>query len=351
MAFPWDLAASAALPLLGGLFGDQWVGDTDSSSGIDTMDDAIAYLEDLAKQVPEISDQIVYWTDLIQQGKILPQDVIKIPEVQMAESKLRDFTPSTEAYGDATDAGLAELRKIAESGFSITDQASIDEIRRRVSTQERGQREAILQGAQQRGVGGSGLEMQSSLMAQQSAADRNALENLMTAARGEERRIGASGQAAQLGAGLRGQEFGESKAMDDADRLINQFNAQMRMRKGESDAQRMERAQYQNLSESQRIADINAQKRYEAALRNAGLQQQQFQNKLGVGQALASASGGKAGAQSGSMERKYRLLGGGIGGAGQVLGGYYGGQNRSSYDDYAAYQDFLRKQKQKQGDV
>ena len=96
MAFPWDLAASAALPLLGGLLGDQWVGDTDSASGIDTMDKAIAYLEELGRQVPEISDQIVYWTDLIQQGQILPQDVVKIPEVQMAESKLRDFTPSTE---------------------------------------------------------------------------------------------------------------------------------------------------------------------------------------------------------------------------------------------------------------
>jgi hypothetical protein len=49
------------------------------------------------------------------------------------------------------------------------------------------------------------------------------------------------------------------------------------------------------------------------------------------------------------MDRKYRLLGGGIGGAGQVLGGYYGGKNRSSYDDYAAYQAWKRKQKQNSG--
>ena len=342
MAFPWDLAASVALPLVGGLFGDKLIGDTPGSSGINTMEAAIDYLKDLGKEVPEISDQIVYWQDLLQQGQILPKDVVKVAEQQAADSKLREFTPD-KAHTDATGAGLAELRKIAEGGFSISDQAHMEEIRRRIASQERGQREAILQSAQERGAGGSGLEMASNIMAQQSAADRRALENLMTAARIEDRKMGASSKAAELGAALRGQEFGEARSMDEADRLINQFNAQMRMRKGESDAQRMERAQYHNLEEAQRIADINAQKRYEAALRNANLHQQRFQNKLGVGQALTSARGAKAGAESGRMGRKYKLLGGGIGGAGEIIGGYYGAKNRPGYSDYADYREWLRK--------
>lgn len=339
----WDVLASAALPLIGGLFGDKIIGDTPGSSGIDTMQDAINYLTNLEKEVPEISDQIVEWVDLLKEGRIAPGDVIKVAEQQMADSSLRGFDPSAK-YGEATDAGLADLRKIAESGFSISDDAAMDEIRRRVATQERGQREAILQGAQARGVGGSGLEMQSSLMAQQSAADRNALENLMTAARGEDRRMAASGQAAQLGAGLRGQEFGEARAMDEAERLINQFNTQMRMRKGESDAQRAERAQYQDLERSQQIADLNAQRNYEAALRNKGLHQQRFQNKLGIGQALTSARGATAAGKSGRMDRKYRLLGGGIGGAGQILGDYYSSKNQPNYKELSEFRKWKKNQ-------
>ena len=339
----WDVLASAALPLIGGLLGDKIVGDTPGASGISTMEDAINYLTALGEDVPEISDQIVEWVDLLKEGRIAPGDVIKVAEQQAADSSLRGFSPSAK-YGEATDAGLADLRKIAESGFSLSDDAAMDEIRRRVATQERGQREAILQGAQARGVGGSGLEMQSNLMAQQSAADRNALENLMTAARGEDRRMAASGQAAQLGAGLRGQEFGEAKAMDEAERLINQFNTQMRMRKGESDAQRSERAQYQDLERSQQIADLNAQRRYEAALRNTGLQQQKFQNELGVGQALTSARGATAAGKSGRMDRKYRLLGGGIGGAGQILGDYYSSKNQPNYKDLSEFRKWKKNQ-------
>jgi hypothetical protein len=252
----------------------------------------------------------------------------------MDPSKLRDFITTPE-FKEAASEGLAELRNIAESGFSLQDQANMEEIRRRVAQQERGQREAILQSAQQRGVGGSGLEMASNLMSQQNAADRRALENLMTAARGEERRLGASQAAASLGSQLRGQEFGEARTMDEADRLINQFNAQMSMRKAEGDVGRAERVEAQNLAEKQRVHDINRQKRYEADLRNKGLQQQRFDNQMRRGEGMMAGYGGKSGAKKADMDRKYRLLGGGLGGAGQIIGGYYSGKNRPSYRDWA----------------
>ena len=171
MTFPWDLAVSAGLPLLGGLFGSDLVGDVPGGASAQTMKEGIEYLERLQQQIPEISDQWVNWEALVSEGKITPRT---IAEIQADPSKLIDyFDPekgqATQAFKDAGTKGLEELRAIAEGGFTTADQAAMEEIRRRVASQEKGQREAILQGAQERGVGGSGLEMASSMMAQQSA--------------------------------------------------------------------------------------------------------------------------------------------------------------------------------------
>jgi hypothetical protein len=329
-----DVLASAALPLLGGIFGPSIVGDTgtpgeDFTSGIDEI---------RGIDVPGIAEQIVNWESLVQQGYLTP---LEVQEIKADPSKLRDFA-GTQAFKDASSEGLAALKEVAESGFSLQDKANMEEIRRRLATQEKGSREAILQNALQRGVGGSGLEMTSNLVNQQASADRSALENLMTAARGEERRLGAAERGASLGASLRGQEFGEEKAMDDAEMLINQFNAQLGMRKAEGDIGRRERAYSQNLSEAQRIADTNNKMRYEADLRNKGLIQQKYQNELNKGQAMMAGYGGKSGAKEADMNRKYRLLGGGLGGAGQILGDHYANQQkqkdwRNRMDEYKSW--------------
>jgi hypothetical protein len=60
----WDVVASAALPLLGGIFGPNIVGDTgtpgeDFTSGIDEL---------RAIQIPGVAEQLVNWDDLVQQG-------------------------------------------------------------------------------------------------------------------------------------------------------------------------------------------------------------------------------------------------------------------------------------------
>jgi len=336
----WDLALSAGLPLIGGIFGGDWLED-DNEGGRKDYTEALAEIKKILP--PEISDQIVEWADIEKLGvmPIIQQAAVEMPGSALAKFLDPEEKQATQAFQDAGTKGLEELRAIAEGGFTTSDQAAMEEIRRRVASQEKGQREAILQGAQERGVGGSGLEMASSMMAQQSAADRRALENLMTAARGEERRMGASRAGAELGSALRGQEFGERQAVDEADRLINQFNAQMRMRKSEGDAARFERREASDLAERRRIQDLNAQRNYEAALRNANLYQQKFQNQMAKGQAMMGAYGGQAGASEKDLDRRYKLFGSGIGGAGEIIGDYYSNQ-RKQKDDRDYYGDYNR---------
>jgi len=329
----WDVIASAALPLVGGIFGPSMVGDTgtpgeDFTSGIDEI---------RGINVPTVADQIVNWENLAYAGGLDPVSLAEVlgegweEKITADPSILRELARDSR-FKDAMTQGLDDLRAVAEGGFGDADRAAMEEIRRRVATEERGQREALLQRAQERGVGGSGLEMASALQAQQDMADRRALENLMTAARGEERRIGASQAAAGLGSQFRGQEFAEGRAMDEADRLINQFNAQMRMRQAEGDVGREMAARQRNVGELQRLSDMNTQGRYQAALRNKALQQQRFDNQMRRGEGMMAGYGGKSGAKAADMDRKYRLLGGGLGGAGQILGDYYA--NKSKQKDW-----------------
>jgi hypothetical protein len=359
----WDVVASAALPLLGGLFGSDIVGDT-GTPGAD-FQTGIKHIEGIG--VPTVADQIVNWENLAYMGDLAPAYLAEAlgpnweSKITADPSVLRDLLATDDQgveinrdprFKSAMTKGLDDLRAVAEGGFSVADQAAMEEIRRRVATEERGQREALLQRAQERGVGGSGLEMASALQSQQDMADRRALENLMTAARGEERRVGASQAAAGLGSQFRGQEFGEAKAMDDADRLINQFNAQMRMRQAEGDTNREMAARQRNVGERQRLSDMNTQGRYQAALRNKALMQQKFDNEMRKGEGMMAGYGGKSGAKAADMDRKYRLLGGGLGGAGNILGDYFTAQrkqkNPSSWmSDYMAFENAYNKKKKK----
>ena len=342
MAFPWDIAVSSALPLIGSLLGPGLIGDTQEPGS--EYETGLTALKNL--NVPGVAEQTVNWQDLARADNLLSGD--DLATITADDSSLRDFEGISDiklgseggedvfgSFMDASKLGLEELREIAESGFSAQDRANMEEIRRRVASEEKGNRDAILQNAMQRGVGGSGLEMMSSLMNQQSSADRRALENIMTEARGEQRRMDASGRGAQLGSALRGQEFGEERTMDEAERMIDQFNKTIAMQKAQGDAGRDERAKFKNYEEAQRIADTNKQMRYEADLRNKGLIQQKYQNELAKAEGMIGGAGRKSDTQSGALDRKYRLYGGGIGGSGKILGDYYAGQKKQkSVDDY-----------------
>lgn len=90
---------------------------------------------------------------------------------------------------------------------------------------ERGQRGAILQNAQARGVGGSGLELAAQLEAQQGGAMRAHKAGQNAAAMAARRRALANMQMGQFGSQLRGQDFGEKSDRAKAQDVIEKFNA------------------------------------------------------------------------------------------------------------------------------
>ena len=150
------------------------------------------------------------------------RDLIK--EAPTAETLTADYEEegaldelATDPEGlEAQRRALAGLEDIySNRGFTADDRAEMAARQRAAAQGERGQREAIVRGAEERGVGGSGLESASQMMAQQGAAHRAADWEAQASAEGRTRALQALQSASGLGTSMRGQ--------GDA---IGQFNAQ-----------------------------------------------------------------------------------------------------------------------------
>lgn len=188
---------------------------------------------------------------------------------------------------EAQRKALAQVQDIADrGGLSEGDEARLRQIQREEAIRERGQRQAITQAAQSRGVAGSGLELAQQLASQQGAAERSSQRDLGVAQQAQDRALQSILQSGQLAGQIRGQEFGEQARAAEAQDIINRFNVAARSQAG-----------IQALGERQRVADVNV----ETANRERALEQQrrqqEFENRLRRAQSISGARLGQSAAQ------------------------------------------------------
>jgi hypothetical protein len=176
---------------------------------------------------------------------------------------------------------LAALQEIAKSeGLTAQDKALLARIVREEDIKARGQREAIMQSAQERGIAGSGIELASQFQAQQEAATRQAMRDQEVAALAEQRKMAALMGSGEMAGQMRGQEYGEQQNLAQARDMLSRFNlANQQQTEAQNVASRNQAQQY-NLANQQRIAEENAKWAAMAP-------QQRFQNQLGLAQAQA----------------------------------------------------------------
>jgi len=139
---------------------------------------------------------------------------------QLLQQELGEYSPGSQAYNTAQIsanpqiqaaqmAALSQLGGLANtSGLDPQAQAMLSQALTQQNINQRGQQGAILQNAQQRGVGGSGLELQNALGAQQSGSQAGALAAQQAAASARERALQALGQYGQYATGLQQQGLG-----------------------------------------------------------------------------------------------------------------------------------------------
>jgi hypothetical protein len=244
----------------------------------------------------------------------------------LSPTELRNILLSPE-YLQAQEDVLRQYQGLSQEGLSAIDRAAIAEIQNEIATQERGQREAILQNMAQRGMSGSGAELAANLLAQQQASQTASLEGQRIGAQAQQARLQALGNVAQLGSVLGETEYERALNKARAEDVINQFNVQNR-----------NVAQAQNLAAAQAIANARTEQRNQIAQANIDLENQQrlqaanrplaqyglqSQYTSGIAGGLGSMAASQASQAMGQYQTQANLLGTGLQAGGSLGALYY----------------------------
>ena len=213
----------------------------------------------------------------------------EIPEVEFAKystpealSYLGNFTPEelqatglpsgviNQAMRQKQLQAIGGVEELSQTGLSAIDRAALTEIQNQIATQERGQRESILQNMAQRGLSGSGQELAAQLQASQSASQQASTQGMQQAAQAQRARMDALTNLSNMATGIESTDFQRQAQKAQAQDVINQFNTQNRNVAG-----------LRNLQTQQDLATMNAQERNRIAQANIDLEnQQRLQNKV-----------------------------------------------------------------------
>ncbi len=298
---PYGAVAGGIIGGLGGLFGGG--GD----DGGDYLEEAMALYG--TTEIPSIEDQRLILQKYIEQGSLSPEQA----EAALVKINGVDSMNLDTAGKDAQMAALSQLSDIGnEGGLTASDKSKLQGIQNQEQTAARGAREAILQNAQARGAGGSGLEMLAQLQNAQEAATRQSTRDLDVAAMGQERALQALQAAGQLGGNINQQQFGQEKAVADSRNEIAKFNAANTQQVGLANTAANNAAQATNLQNKQNVANSNVDLSNQQQQYNKGLIQQNFNNKLNKASAVGNLAKNQANQSNLSNAADNNLFGAGL---------------------------------------
>ena len=213
----------------------------------------------------------------------------EIPEIELqkystpeALTYLGNFTPEelqatglpsgviNQAMRNKQLQALGGYEQLSQTGLSAIDRAALAEIQNQIASQEKGQRESILQNMAQRGLSGSGQELAAQLQSSQAASQLAFQQGMQQAAQAQQARVNALNNLANLSSGIEQTDFERQAQKAQAQDVINQFNVQNRNTAG-----------LRNLQTQQDLANMNVQERNRIAQANADLMNKQImQNKV-----------------------------------------------------------------------
>jgi polyhydroxyalkanoate synthesis regulator phasin len=226
--------------------------------------------------------------ELVNNGDMTPEQA---KAVMQQQSELGGITLDPKLKQAQMEA-LTQLQDIGQNkGLTDMDRAQLAQIQGEEAAQSRGAREAILQNAQARGMGGSGLEMLSQMKNQQDSATRQSGRDTQVAGMAQQRALQAIQGAGQLGGQIGAQDFGQQAQIAAAKDAINQFNTANQNKAVLSNQAANNAAQQFNLQKQLEVNKANTDIKNQQAGMPAQAKQQVAQNQL-------SKAGGQAGAQN-----------------------------------------------------
>ena len=275
---------------------------------------AVKTLEDVS--TPGLNDLKVDLNELVVVGQLTPEEADAI--LQEA-SAMEDIQQDPELRQNQLSA-IAALEEIAnEGGMNAQDRSKLEQLKTELAGQEQGKRQAILQGAQERGVGGSGIELASQMQNQQSSATRASQQGMDIQAQSEQRALEAILQGAQMSGDVRDQDFSEQARVAEAADAINKFNTANRQQTEFTNVDARNQAQAQNLAEQQRVADTNVDIQNQQQAADATAYQQAYNNEMGKAGALADVHMGRSDQENEASKSKTQFMGDVIGAGATAL--------------------------------
>lgn len=229
----------------------------------------------------------------------------------------------TQAQIDA----LTQLARVADAGAEGTpeSQARVAQIQTDMNRSVGGQRGAIAQAMQARGIPASLI--QAVLEGQAVGEDASRANQAAMDARAADYNAALEAMSARAagGANLQGQQNAQANTVAAATNAMEQFNAANQTSVAESNANRRMAAETANKGNKQNVSNLNTATENDRTKYNANLPQQMFENELrkASGEAGADQNAARLAQEQGRQEAG--IISGLLGTAGTVVGGMAGG--------------------------
>lgn len=283
---------------------------------------------------PTVEDMQVVLQKYVQAGEIRPEEAQTILADPSAFESMTLDPATRAAQADA----LRQISDIADNGgLTAIDKANIMDVNDQIDTSNRGAQQAITQNAQERGVGGSGAELASRLIAQQGAASIGAKRSAEIAAEAQKRALDAIMQKGNLSTTMRGQDFDQASKVAEARDAINKFNTQNRQAVINANTDRRTDANVYNLNNKQDVSNSNVTAENNNRARTADLKQRVFENGLNVAKTKAGVFGDMAtradNQRAADDNYRYRLIGAG----GDIIAGAAQNKKKDQAANYWGY--------------
>lgn len=272
-------------------------------------------------QTPQLKDLQVQLDQEVNAGSLTPEQA----EAQLLNSNAFNSIKTDPSLTGAAKQALTQLQQIgSQGGMTAIDKAQLQDITNQTNQLAQSRNASVMQDAQQRGIGGSGLELANTLSNEQNAANTASNAGTQVAANAQQRALQAIQSAGGLGQSLESQAYGEQANKAQAQNAIDLFNTQTANATNLYNTGTANQAQAQNLANAQNIANTNTGIANTNKTYNAAQNQQIFNDQAAKAAGLAGQYDQWANAAQASKNQEtgadMALLGGALK-AGATAGG------------------------------
>jgi len=221
----------------------------------------------------------------------------------------------------AEQTALAQLANTAQQGATgdATEQAQESQIQQDMGRTLAGQRGAIDQQAEARGVP---LGMLQAALQQQNAGQdlQNANQSALTSqSNNYQTALNAMAQQGTVGANLQGQQNTQANTVANAQNAMQQFNAANQQNASQYNAGNQQQANAANMQANNTQSAANTGLVNEKIRQNAGVAQQNFNNQLGKATGVAGQFNNAAGTATGQGQQNAGIYSGLVGAGANLL--------------------------------